>query len=671
MLFNLSVKNIKKSIKDYSIYFFTLVIAVSIFYIFNSMDAQESMLIMNETKHQMVENLVSILSYISIFVSIVLGFLIIYSNNFLIKRRKKEIGLYLTLGMSKRKVSTILVIETLIVGIISLAVGLLLGVFLSQGLSIVTAKMFEADLSAYKFIFSGYALYKTVLYFGIIFFLVMIFNVIALSRYKLIDLLNAGKQNEKVKFRNKYIVTLSFILSLALMGYAYYLLFDDVLFMMSKKTLIMMICGALGTLLFFFSLSGFALGVTKKVKGVYYKGLNMFNLKQINSKINTSVISTTVITLMLLLTIGILASSISLASVFNRGIEENNQADFTLYSNFAVYEKTGIKNHKVDINKVEKDKDFSKYVKDYVRYDIYNNKDLNIETLMNEESIKLLHKQYGNNIETKNPVKLMKESTYHELMNLFGKSSIDIASNEYLELVNIDVVINFYSPAYKQSNTIKINGKTLKPGSKKIINTAIENCNSTGNDGVIVVSDEILQKDSPTETVLIGNYINKNKQQAEKDLKKHLENKEIPEILLKTKIDMEAASVNIKVLMTFVGLYLGIIFAISSVTILAIGELSSSSDNKERYKVLKQLGADNKMINKALFIQIFITFMLPLAVALFHAFFGLKEINSILKAIGNINISTSIILTTIFIAIVYGGYFIATYLCSKTIIKDK
>ena len=133
---------------------------------------------------------------------------------------------------------------------------------------------------------------------------------------------------------------------------------------------------------------------------------------------------------------------------------------------------------------------------------------------------------------------------------------------------------------------------------------------------------------------------------------------------------MEQSSASIRVLMTYVGLYLGIIFAISSVTVLAIGELSSSSDNKERYKTLKQIGASNKMINKALFIQIFITFMLPLAVALIHSFFAIREISTLIEAMGNIDILNSIIITSIFIVIVYGGYFLATYLCSKSIIKD-
>ena len=285
MIFKLSFKNITKSLKDYSIYFFTLVVAVSIFYIFNSLEAQKSMLAMSSSKQEFVQSIVTIMNYLSVFVSVILCFLIVYSNNFIIKRRKKEIGLYLTLGMSKRKVSTMLVVETMIIGLFSLVVGLVIGILVSQGLSLLTVKLFEVDLSNYTFIFLKQALYKTIIYFGLIFVLVMIFNIITLSKYKLIDLLNANRQSEKVKFRNKYTVTISFILSVFLIVYAYRLLFSGTLFMMDKKTLIMIVCGALGTLLFFYSLSGFILTVTKRIKKIYYKNLNMFNLKQVNNQI--------------------------------------------------------------------------------------------------------------------------------------------------------------------------------------------------------------------------------------------------------------------------------------------------------------------------------------------------------------------------------------------------
>ena len=153
MLFKLALKNIRKSIKDYSIYFFTLVIGVIIFYIFNALDTQTAMLDVSSSTREIIRLMTTFLSGVSVFVAVVLGALIIYASNFLIKRRKKEFGIYLTLGMSKRKMSAILLAETILVGIISLGIGLLAGIILSQFMSIVVANIFEADMSEFRFVF--------------------------------------------------------------------------------------------------------------------------------------------------------------------------------------------------------------------------------------------------------------------------------------------------------------------------------------------------------------------------------------------------------------------------------------------------------------------------------------------------------------------------------------
>lgn len=664
MIFKLSLKNITKSLKDYSIYFFTLVVAVSIFYIFNSLEAQKSILILSETKQDMIQSIIVIMNYLSVFVSIILGFLIIYSNNFIIKRRKKEIGLYLTLGMSKRKVSTMLVIETIVIGLFSLIVGLILGVFISQGLSILTAKLFEADLSNYTFVFSEKALYKTIIYFGLIFVLVMIFNIITLTKYKLINLLTATKQNEKVKFRNKYTITISFILAIVLIAYAYHLLFQGTLFMMDKKTLTMIISGSLGTLLFFYSLSGFILTITKKIKKIYYKDLNMFNLKQINNQINTSVISTTIISLMLLLTIGILACSVTLTNAFNNDIENNNKQDFTIYSH-----NRYIENEYTDLNQIINNKDFQKEVKEYTKYDIYNIKNITTTTMMTEKDKQKLKKKYGNILELNTKVMFIKQSDYNNIINIQKEQPINIKENEYLETTNIDTLIEYLTPFYKKQNKININNNYLKPATKEIIRLAPENSSSNNNTGIIVINDKYLKNQKPIQTIIIGNYKDNNKEKREQNFLKSLTT-ENQNLLITTKIDMVTQSLGLKVMLIYVGLYLGIIFAISSVTILAITELSTSSDNKERYKILKELGASNKMINKALFTQIAIIFILPLAVALFHAAVGLTEINSLIKMLADIKIGKSLLLTSIFIVLIYGGYFLATYKISKRIIKD-
>ncbi len=680
MLFKLSLKNIKKSIKDYSIYFLTLVFAVSMFYIFNSIDAQKSILELTSSKSDLIESLIFIIGYISIFVSIILGFLIVYSNNFLIRKRKKEIGLYGTLGMPKRKVSMILVIETLLIGVVSLVVGLIFGVFLSQFISILTAKLFEVNMSEFKFIFSYNALTKTLIYFGIIFLFVMIFNVLTLSRYKLIDLLTASRKNEKVKFRNKYVTVISFILSIALLAYAYDLLFKDALIMMNSDTTKMIIAGAIGTFLLFFSLSGFLVKVISLRKKTYYRNLNMFTLQQINSKITSTVISTTIISLMLLLTIGILSGSMSLASVFNTDLKENNLTDYTIRV-FGNYYIDDMASQISDYEKLEnleneiKSDEFKKYSKDQVLYTEYVDKNLEFKDVVLNTDLENLRKEYGNAIAIDYKLPIMKYSDYKNLMNLYGKDVIEINEDEYLMLANMDIVKDVLAPFQKSKKGIDFNGKHLTPKGD-IIDIAIENFNSSGNTGVIVINDNLINDLDIIYINIVGNYVNtKDVESLEENFKNYVfinfHRYVDASFNVDTKTDMESSSIGIKAMLIFIGLYLGITFAITSATILAIGELSRASDNKNRYKILKELGASGGMLNRSLLTQILVIFLFPLVIALIHSYFGLREINNLVVVFTKVDLTSNILLTTLFMIVVYGGYLFITYKCSKGLIKNK
>lgn len=258
--------NVKKSFKDYSIYFLTLTLAVSIFYSFNSIESQKAIFEMNQSTSNTIDMLSDLIGGLSVFVSVILGGLILYANNFLIKKRKKELGIYMTLGMGKFKISKILVLETIIVGIASLISGLLIGFVLSQGLSVLTSKLFEANMSEYKFIISQSAIIKTIIYFGIIFLLVMIFNSIVISKYKIIDLLTAGRKNENIKFKNPLMYLITFILCILFLGFAYKFIIDVGLDVKNPKFMISIVFGVLGTLLFFYSLAGALLFIVKKIK---------------------------------------------------------------------------------------------------------------------------------------------------------------------------------------------------------------------------------------------------------------------------------------------------------------------------------------------------------------------------------------------------------------------
>ena len=146
MLFKLSFKNMKKSFKDYAIYFITLVLGVAIFYMFNSLDSQQAMLQVSQSQRDIITMMIRMLEFVSVFVAVILGLLIVYANNFLINRRKKEFGIYMTLGMGKRQISKIILFETILVGILSLIAGLVIGIFASQFMSVLVANLFEANI---------------------------------------------------------------------------------------------------------------------------------------------------------------------------------------------------------------------------------------------------------------------------------------------------------------------------------------------------------------------------------------------------------------------------------------------------------------------------------------------------------------------------------------------
>ena len=316
MLFKLSLKNVKKSYKDFAIYFLTLTLGVCIFYLFNSLESQGIMLSLDSSKLETMKTLNEMMNILSIFVSFVLGFLIIYASNFLITRRKNELGIYLTLGMDRSHVSRVLVYETFTIGLLSLISGLAGGFFLSHLLSMITANMFEMKIEEFKFVFSVQAAVKTVIYFGIIFIVVIIFNVFVVAKLKLIKLINASKQNNEIKLKNSIVSIVLFVFSLLILGVAYFLAIKTGI---DSYTLIAIASGLgiIGTFLLFYSLSGFLLATLKKNKKLYYKELNSFIINQLNSRINTTFISTSIITLLIFLTIGILSSGASLASTFN------------------------------------------------------------------------------------------------------------------------------------------------------------------------------------------------------------------------------------------------------------------------------------------------------------------------------------------------------------------
>lgn len=685
MLFKLSIKNITKSIKDYAIYFFTLVLGVAIFYVFNAIDSQTVMLKVSSSTSEIIRLMTTILGGVSVFVSFILGFLIIYASRFLIKRRNKEFGIYLTLGMSKRKISLILFFETLIIGVISLGVGLALGIVLSQLMSILVANMFEADLTKFQFTFSSSAALKTLLYFSIMYLIVMIFNTIIVNKCKLIDLLHGNKKSEKVKLKNPIICTIVFIIAVIALSYAYYLVTDGFgtspLMNTISGILIPIALGCISTFLIFWSLSGLILKIVMHLKKYYYKGLNSFTVRQISSKINTTVFSMTIICLMLFFTICIFSSALSIKNSLSGNLKDLAPVDiqFSKLQQLSDEEEESFSKDIIeDYNTTAKDTlqrlDVYKYLKEVVDINIYRLEEITLKDSFGDQ-IEQIGKDYPL-LAYQDKETLIKLSDYNRLAKLYNKKELTLKDNEYVIIANYKMMAGIRNISLKNNTKLTINGKDYYPKYQECQDGIIELSGSATNTGVIILPDNALESIPPYKNILAANYQAGTKEEKEnvEDIVSTIINNHFNKDTLlsyNTKIDIYASSIGLGAMVTFVGLYLGIIFLISSAAILALKELSESTDNKERFNMLRKIGTDEKMINKALFNQIAVFFLFPLLLAIIHSIFGIEFANYILKTMGTESLLSSIILTAVFLVVIYGGYFLVTYYCSKTIIKER
>lgn len=683
MLFKLSIKNIQKSIKDYAIYFLTLVLGVAIFYVFNSIESQTVMMKVSSNTLEIINLMNQLLSSVSVFISFILGFLIIYASRFLIKRRNKEFGIYLTLGMSKRKISLILFFETLIIGILSLGVGLLIGFFLSELMSLLVANLFEADMTNFRFIFSSSAALKCLIYFGIMYLIVMIFNTISVSKCKLIDLINSSKKTEKIKLKNPILCVIIFIIACVMLIYSYYFVTSDSKLSGDVTSLyIPIVLGALSTFLIFWSLSGLILKIVMNMKGLYYKGLNSFTLRQVSSKINTTVFSSTIICLMLFITICFLSSCLSIKNSLTGNIDELSKVDVEIIKDRNVtddfikdYELNDeiIADTKIDILETLKNNNIDKNNFKDMLIVYYYKTNLTLQDTLGDAYEEVKEKFPLMNFFVKENI--MSISDYNKVAKLYGNKTYTLKENEYIVIADYNSMIDIRNKALNKNSKVTVNDNVLTPKYSECKYGFVDVGAQHLNSGIIVVPDNVVNENMPKKEILLANYNANTKVEKQKinSLINNLENtyNKTNLVSYNTKIDMLESSIGLGAFVTFIGLYLGIIFLISSAAILALKELSESTDNKERYKMIRKLGADEKMINKALFNQIFIFFMIPLSLAIVHSIFGIKFAKKILGTMGISGLTSSITMTFIFLVLIYGGYFLLTYFASKNIIRER
>lgn len=652
MYSKLALRNVKKSYRDFFIYFITLTFSVSLFYVFSSFGAQASIMNLSTSQGSMVEALIRIMNAMSYIVAVVFAFLILYANHFLIKRRHQELGVYTLLGMPKRYISRILIYETLYIGVFSLGSGLLLGLALSQITTLLSAKVLSVS-TQYHFVFSMSATLKTIVCFMIIFMVVMIFNGVILNKYKLIDLLRSKRQNETLKVRKTWVSVVVFILACVLIGFAYKLALKPL--ELIRLLPLVLVTGALGTFMLFLSFSGFMLKFMQINQKRYNTGLNSFVFRQVSAKISSTYKMMAVITLMLLIAIGALATAFNLNYVLGNEVEKATGYDVSVvvsgsegndYSSL-FEDVAGIKNH--------------------IAASIY---DLGIEA----KDMGVTHELYANQ-----RILFMTQSDFNALRMHEGLEPIQLSNQDVFfqkaptaglqidDLLKLDH-INILDTSFKlQENR---DGKSVRIANGSMIHGALFVVNDSH---LPSLQSKMISNDAWNQNTFVYNIgVEGTQEDVVATINQKLDGQSLGlyHSIISSNEVIESMN-GTELLFTYVGLYLGLVFLLSSVVVLALQQLSEASDNQARYRVLSKLGADSKLIKNSILKQISIYFFLPLIIALIHAYVGIKAMNVNLNLAGLApDTMMPALLTTIAIIVMYLIYFIITYSSSKAIILE-
>lgn len=701
VLAKLAFANVRRSYKDFAIYFFTLLIGVAVFYAFNSITAQDAVLAFDKSQGNMIELLSYLINGVSVFICVILAFLVVYASRYLIKRRNKEFAIYLLLGMPKGALLRLTLAETLIVGLVSLVAGIGLGLLISQGLLYVTAFMFVVDIPGFTFFVAQDELVKTIVVFLIIFALALFFNVGYVMKAKLIDLIQSERKNDTLKLRSIPVSFCLFLISCVIIGFSYYLLSENgIAVNPTFGAATALVC--VGTLLFFYSLSGFLLRVIQSIKPLYYRGLNMFTLRQVASRINSSFVSMAVICMTLFLAITSVAGGVGISLSMQNSMASITRYDASVTSYYSVasslegsdysnevkqrYEALQGYLEKYDYNMAQGIADdakklglpdFNSVVRESAQVDMYDS----------EATFGQLDEQLGKPMtdyvgtEMINPdyvdqtLSIVPVSQYNHAMEISGREGISLGRDEAVLNCDTDVVMDYARDVAKSGITLNVFGHDL--ALDRDLNTeTLQTTSIPGQMGILIVPDETIPDDAVPVTSILNVQFTDNPD-AEKqwmDIYEGISTSEDPETwplnMGMTKEEVFSQNIGLTTIIAYLAIYIGLVLVVVCAAILAIQQLTSASDNRTRYQLLNKLGAPRSMVNGALFKQILIAFLFPLVLAIAHSLCALQEVVTLVQLFGHLDIGqTSVVVSGAFLA-VYGLYFVLTYVAARGVIRS-
>lgn len=727
MLCKLAWGNVRRAGRDYLVYLLTLTLGVTVFYAFNTISMQVDIAGIDE--EGLAQVMGSMLGDLTYFLAGVMAFLMVYANNFIMKRRKKEFGLYQVLGMGRGRVATIMALETVIVSVVAFVAGIVLGVGLSQLMTFFTASLFKTQIANFHFFFSVHAFNLTLACMLVMFALTLLLNLRAVRRTKLIELMGAERRNESIKTRNPWIAIAIFAVGAVLVGVAYYRLLRDGFPLTATDSKLQEAMNqfgittamvTVGTFALFWGLSGMLIKLLQSLRGVYWRGLNMFTVRQLAAKVNTVCFSMGVIAMLLFLAITSVTCGMSIANVMNENLERYNPVDVSqTYVYYTPDTLDYYKGYKGYVNPSEADRmvladttvdlypawhgkgksagnndetgkkvNIADVAGEHVQIDSYlsypfggSNPSVTPSEMCKTMGEKLPKAFGGSNADTMG-LFVTPASQYNKLRQMMGEEPVSIGRDQYLLTCDMGgELVELYTKYMADGHALTLGGHTLKPATDKSDEdtAAIANSAMGSNPGTVVVADELLSQLNlqPYSSSLLVNYKQgMDTTEADESIKYTL----LDNLLVDgkepgvwgtfiTRSEMYTQAAQMNGLISYLAIYIGFVLVVACAAILSIQQLSNVADGSRSYRVLAQIGCDDRQIRHSVMAQQAVFFLFPLAVGLAHSFVALKVIIELVSIFGNMSIGGTVGLTCAIFLAAYGGYFLVTYLMSAGMVQ--
>lgn len=724
MLCKLAWGNVRRAGRDYLVYLLTLTLGVTVFYAFNTISMQVDIAGIDE--EGLAQVMGSMLGDLTYFLAGVMAFLMVYANNFIMKRRKKEFGLYQVLGMGRGRVATIMALETVIVSVVAFVAGIVLGVGLSQLMTFFTASLFKTQIANFHFFFSVHAFNLTLACMLVMFVLTLLLNLRALRRTKLIELMGAERRNESIKTCNPWIAIAIFAVGVVLVGVAYYRLLRDGFPLTATDSKLQEAMNqfgittamvTVGTFALFWGLSGMLIKLLQSLRGVYWRGLNMFTVRQLAAKVNTVCFSMGVIAMLLFLAITSVTCGMSIASVMNENLERYTPADMS--QTYVYYTPETLDYYKEYVNPSEADRmvladttvdlypawhgkgksadnndetgkkvDIADVAGEHVQIDSYlsyplggSDPSVTPSEMCKAKGEKLPKAFGGSNADTMG-LFVTPASQYNKLRQMMGEEPVHIGHDQYLLTCDMGgELVDMYTKYMAGGHALTLGGHELKPATDKSDEdtAAIANSAMGSNPGTVVVADELLSQLNlqPYSSSLLVNYKQgMDTTEADESIKYTV----LDNLLVDgkepglwgtfiTRSEMYAQAAQMNGLISYLAIYIGFVLVVACAAILSIQQLSNVADGSRSYRVLAQIGCDDRQIRHSVMAQQAVFFLFPLAVGLAHSFVALKVIIELVSIFGNMSIGGTVGLTCAIFLAAYGGYFLVTYLMSTGMVR--